>query len=69
MKFPSLERSRSTVAVMSRSFSVIGSALRDRAMLLKTFQHQKYCGPPRLFQCGDATAPSEIFKRLPPLAL
>jgi hypothetical protein len=44
MKFPSLVRSRITVAVMSRSGSVIVCEVGGGSMRLKTFQAREYCG-------------------------
>jgi hypothetical protein len=44
MKLPSLVRSRTTVAVMSLSRSVIVAGVGGGSMRLKTFQARKYCG-------------------------
>jgi len=43
MKFPSFVRSRKTVAVMSRSRSVIGFVLNGGSIQVKTIQNEEYC--------------------------
>ncbi|SIT40044.1 exported hypothetical protein [Paraburkholderia ribeironis] len=44
IKLTSLVRSRTTVAVMSLSRSVIGCEVGGGSMRLKTFQEREYCG-------------------------
>ncbi|MBB5398759.1 hypothetical protein [Paraburkholderia youngii] len=60
-------RSRTTVAVMSLSRSVIGCEVGGGSMRLKTFQQREYCGerenffpeklPIRAMKCGAGLRP------------